>query len=163
MLSAETSVGRFPVEAVRAMSTIAEAAEEAPEIHGRAHEVPQDTPAAAIMHAAVQLAAEVDAAAIVVPTSTGGAPRACAKYRPRQPLIALTHQRGVADQLALEWGVYPAPMAVAETVDQVIDEALHGARDYAGLPPGALVVITAGRLGTTGGTNLIMIRPVPAP
>src|SRR4051794_2527393 len=163
MLSAETSVGRYPVEAVRAMAEIALAAEEAPEIHGRARDVVQDSPAAAIMHAAVELAAEVGAAALVVPTSTGGSPRACAKYRPRQPLIALTHQRGVADQLALEWGVYPAPMAVAETVDQVIEEALHGARDYAGLPPGALVVITAGRLGTTGGTNLIMIREIPAP
>jgi pyruvate kinase len=163
MLSAETSVGRYPVEAVRAMAEIALAAEEAPEIHGRARQVVQDTPAAAIMHAAVDLAEEVGAAALVVPTSTGGAPRACAKYRPRRPLFALTHQRGVADQLALEWGIYPAPMAVAETVDQVIEEALHGARDYAGLPPGALVVITAGRLGTTGGTNLIMIREVPPP
>jgi pyruvate kinase len=105
MLSAETSVGRFPVEAVRAMSTIAEAAEEAPEIHGRARDIVQDTPAAAIMHAAVELADEVDAAAIVVPTSTGGTPRACAKYRPRRPLIVLAHQEGVAEQLAIDWGV----------------------------------------------------------
>ena len=44
MLSAETSVGRYPVEAVRAMATIAEAAEEAPEIHGRARDIVQDTP-----------------------------------------------------------------------------------------------------------------------
>ena len=106
MLSAETSVGRYPVEAVRAMATIAEAAEEAPEIHGRARDIVQDTPAAAIMHAAVELAHEVDAAAIVIPTSTGGTPRACAKYRPRRPLIVLAHQPGVAEQLALEWGVY---------------------------------------------------------
>ena len=65
MLSAETSVGRYPVEAVRAMSTIAEAAEEAPEIHGRARDIVQDTPAAAIMHAAVELADEVDAACMI--------------------------------------------------------------------------------------------------
>ena len=163
MLSAETSVGRYPVEAVRAMAEIALAAEEAPEIHGRAREVHQDTPAAAVMHAAVQLADEVDAAALVVPTSTGGAPRACAKYRPRRPLLALAHEPGVAEQLALEWGVYAAPMAVADTVDELIDAALIGARDYAGLPPGALVVITAGRMGAAGGTNLIMIREVPGP
>src|SRR3712207_4079701 len=94
MLSAETSVGRYPVESVGAMAEIALAAEEAPEIHGAARGVIQDTPAAAIMHAAVQLADEVDAAAIVVPTSTGGTPRACAKYRPRRPLVALAHQPG---------------------------------------------------------------------
>ena len=163
MLSAETSVGRFPVEAVKAMATIAEAAEEAPEIHGRARDIVQDTPAAAIMHAAVELAHEVDAAAIVIPTSTGGTPRACAKYRPRRPLIVLAHQPGVAEQLALEWGVYATRMDHADTVDELIDSALEGARDFAGLAPGAKVVITAGRAGIAGGTNLIMIREVPEP
>jgi pyruvate kinase len=113
------------------------------------------------MHAAVQLADEVDAAAIVVPTSTGGAPRACAKYRPGRPLIALSHQPGVAEQLALEWGVYATRMDEAETVDELIDAALNGTRDFAGLPAGSRVVITAGRAGLAGGTNLIMIREVP--
>ena len=163
MLSAETSVGRYPVGAVRAMSEIAEAAEEAPEIHGRARGIVQDTPAAAIMHAAVELAEEVDAAALVIPTSTGGAPRSCTKYRQRRPLIALAHEPGVAEQLAVEWGVYPTGMAVAETVDELIESALVGARDFAGLEPGALVVITAGQAGMAGGTNLIMVREIPAP
>ena len=163
MLSAETSVGRYPIEAVKAMATIAEAAEEAPEIHGRARDVVQHTAAEAIMHAAVALADEVDAAAIVVPTSTGGTPRACAKYRPRRPLVGLAHQAGVAEQLALEWGVYATAMEHADTVDELIDTALAGARDFAGLIPGARVVITAGRAGIPGGTNLIMIREVPEP
>ena len=163
MLSAETSVGRYPVEAVRAMATIAEAAEEAPEIVGRARGIVQDTPAAAIMHAAVELADEIDAAAIIVPTSTGGTPRACAKYRPKRPLIALAHQRGVAEQLALEWGVYPTQMEHSDSVDELIEAALEGARDFAGLETGAKVVITAGRAGMAGGTNLIMVREVPAP
>jgi pyruvate kinase len=161
MLSAETSVGRYPVESVRVMAEIALAAEEAPEIHGRARGITHDTPAGAVMHAAVQLADEVDAAAIVVPTSTGGAPRACAKYRPGRPLIALSHQPGVAEQLALEWGVYATRMDEAETVDELIDAALNGTRDFAGLPAGSRVVITAGRAGLAGGTNLIMIREVP--
>jgi pyruvate kinase len=161
MLSAETSVGRYPVEAVRAMAEIATAAEEAPEIHGRARAMVQDTPAAAIMHAAVQLAEEVDAAAIVVPTSTGGAPRACAKYRPGRPLVVLVHQPGVAEQLSLEWGIYATRMDHVDSVDELIDTALVGARDFAGLAPGARVIITAGRAGMAGGTNLIMVREVP--
>ncbi len=162
MLSAETSVGRYPVEAVTAMATIAEAAEEAPEIHGRARGIVHDTPAAAIMHAAVELAEQIDAAAIVVPSSTGGAPRACAKYRPRRPLIVLAHRAGVCEQLALEWGVYATGMEHSESVDDLIDQALVGARDFAGLEPGARVIITAGRAGMAGGTNLIMVREVPA-
>src|SRR5258707_8716326 len=64
MLSAETSVGAYPVDAVRTMGEIAEAAEEAPEIHGAARGIVHDTPAAAIMHAAIQLAEQIDAAAL---------------------------------------------------------------------------------------------------
>jgi pyruvate kinase len=143
------------------MAEIALAAEEAPEIHGRAREIVQDTPAAAVMHAAVELAEEIGAAAIVIPTSTGGAPRSCAKYRPRRPLIALAHHAGIAEQLALEWGVYATTMDVAESVEELIDAALLGARDFAGLPAGALVVLTAGRMGMAGATNLIMVREVP--
>ena len=127
MLSAETSVGSYPVEAVRTMATIAEAAEEVPEIHGRARTPRGDTVAAAVMHSAVELAEEIDAAALVVPTATGGAARACSKYRRRRPIIALAHDPLVAAQLTLEWGVYPASMHVAESVDDMIDEALEAA------------------------------------
>ncbi|MEA2279098.1 MAG: pyruvate kinase [Solirubrobacteraceae bacterium] len=162
MLSAETSVGAYPVEAVVTMAEIAEAAEEAPEIHGRAREVASDTAAGAVMHAAVELAGELDAAALIVPTSTGGAPRACAKYRRPRPIVALAHSERVADQLTLEWGVYPTSMPVAESVDGLIDTALEVARDFAGLPTGAPVVLTAGRRsGTPGATNLIMVREIP--
>jgi pyruvate kinase len=162
MMSAETSVGAYPLEAVRAMAEIAEAAEETPIILGRARNVQVDTVAEAVLHAAVELADELDAAALVIPTSTGGAPRACAKYRNKRPIIALTHLPRVADQLTLEWGVYPADMPTAGSVDDMIDLALATARDIAGLPTGALVVLTAGRrTGTPGATNLAMVREVP--
>jgi pyruvate kinase len=162
MLSAETSVGTYPVEAVRAMSEIATAAERAPEIHGRARGPAGETAAAAVMHAAVELADEVDAAALVVPTSTGGAARACAKYRRRRPIIALAYEPRAANQLTLEWGVHPSAVDVADTVDEMIDAALLAAREHAGLASGARVIVTAGRqTGTPGGTNLIMVREIP--
>ena len=161
MLSAETSVGAYPVEAVHAMAEIAEAAEQAPEIHGRARGRPE-TVGAAVMHAAVELAEEIDAVALVVPTSTGGAPRACAKYRNRRPIIALSHDPRAAAQLTLEWGVHPTSMGSAESVDELIDSALIAARDFAGLPTGAPVVLTAGRrTATPGATNLITVRDIP--
>ena len=53
-------------------------------------------------------------------------------------------------------------METAETVDEMIDQALITARDYAGLEPGARVVLTAGRrTGTPGATNLVMVREIP--
>ncbi len=110
----------------------------------------------------MELADEVDAAALIIPTSTGGAPRACSKYRCRRPIVALTHQPGVGNQLAMEWGVYPVAMPTAESVDEMIDLALTHARDFAGLPSGARVVLTAGRrTGTPGATNLVMVREIP--
>ena len=68
----------------------------------------------------------------------------------------------MAKQLTLEWGVYPTSMATADTVDEMIDLALVTARDFAGLEPGARVVLTAGRrTGTPGATNLVMVREIP--
>jgi pyruvate kinase len=162
MLSAETSIGSYPIEAVREMSQLAEAAEEFPEIHGRAHPGIGDTAAATVMHAAVELAEELDAAALLVPTSLGASPRACAKYRRRRPIIALPHDPSIVNQLTLEWGVFPYTLAVIESVDELIDAALLTARESAGVPSGARVVITAGqRTGTTGATNLITVREIP--
>ena len=162
MLSAETSVGAHPVEAVRAMGQIAEAAEEAPIIRGAAHTVEPSGPDAAVMHAAISLADDVDACALIVPTATGGTVRACAKYRHRRPIIALAHDQRVANQLALEWAVRPTTMNSADSVDELIDAALEHARDFAGLEPGARAVLTAGRrTGTPGATNLITLREIP--
>ncbi len=162
MLSAETSVGSFPVEAVGAMRTIAQAAEESPVIHGAADPSELQNSTEAVMHAALDLAEDLGAVAIVVPTSTGGAARACAKYRRPQPIIALAHDPRVANQLAVEWGVYPTPMNVAVSLDTLIESALERARDFGGLPPGAPVVLTAGRrTGTPGATNLITMREIP--
>ena len=162
MLSAETSVGAYPVEAVRAMAEIALAAEEYPVIHGRAVPTITGMTGEAVMRAAVELADELDAAALIVPSSTGGAARACAKYRRRRPIIALAHQPGVANQLTLEWGVFPTNMATADTVDDMVELALVTARDFAELEPGSRVVLTAGRrTGTPGATNLVMVREIP--
>jgi pyruvate kinase len=146
------------------MATIAAAAEESPDLRERAQRVQFDagTPAAAVMHAAVHLADELDAAAIIVPTATGGSPRACSKYRPRQPIIALAHDPLVAEQLTLEWGVYPVVADLAESIDELVDTALRVAQDFAGLRSGDRVVLTAGQQpGASGATNAIVERALP--
>jgi pyruvate kinase len=164
MLSAETSIGQHSVEAVRVMSVIAEAAEQSPDLRDRARQGDFDagTPAAAVMHAAVQLADELDAAAIVVPTATGGSARACSKYRPRHPIVALTHDPHVAEQLTLEWGVYPVVADLAESLDELVDTTLQLARDFAGLGSGDRVVLTNGQQpGAPGTTNVIIEHALP--
>jgi pyruvate kinase len=159
MLSAETSVGDYPLQAVGAMAEIALAAEEAPSIHGRARAVAPDTTASAVLHAAVELADEVDAAALVIPTQTGGAPRACSKYRPPRPIVALTHVADVAGQLALEWGVVATTLQRAVAVDELVQSGIERATAVAGLHRGMRVVLTAGSAaGASGTTNLVVLR-----
>jgi pyruvate kinase len=156
MLSAESSVGQHPVEAVRAMAVIAVAAEESPDLRRSARDG-VGNPAGAVPHAAVELAEELEAAAIVVPTATGGAARSCSKYRPRQPVIALAHDACVAEQLTLEWGVYPVVANVVESLDELVDVALGVARDFGGVRSGERIVVTNGRQpGTPGTTNAII-------
>jgi pyruvate kinase len=163
MLSAETSIGAYPVQAVLAMSDIAEVAESSSVIRG-GNEPDIGGTAAAVMHAAVTLGDDVDAVALVVPTTSGGTARACSKYRRRRPIIALAHDPRVANQLALEWGVQASTIEYLDTVDGLVDAALVRARDLAGLEPGGLVVLTAGpQSGSVGATNLIVLRQIPAP
>jgi pyruvate kinase len=162
MLSAETGIGEYPVEAVLAMAEIALAAEESPVILGRARDLVTDTAAAKVLHAAVELGEDLDADALLIPTATGGGPRACAKYRPGRPIITLAHDPVVANQLMLEWGVTPIRVTVAESVEELIESSLLTARDAAGVPSGSTVVLTAGRQTSTPGvTSLIMVRDIP--
>ena len=161
MLSGETSVGKYPVEAVRAMSEIAVAAEDSPIIHGAAHR-DVETLSEAVLRNAVELAAECDAAALIVPTASGGGARACSKYRLPRPIVALAYEPRVARQLTLEWGVKPCMMRATDTVDELIDEALATTKDFARFPPGTLVVLTGGQsTHTAGATTMIMVREIP--
>jgi pyruvate kinase len=165
MLSAETGVGEHPVGAVRAMAQIAEAAEESPVFHGSAQVATggHDSSAAAVMHAAVGLAEQLAASAIVVPTTSGGAIRACAKFRPRTPVLALAHDPLVARQLALEWGVRPVVVEADELGDEhELTRALMIARELGPLEPGDRVVLTAGPTAyAPGATNVIVVRELP--
>jgi pyruvate kinase len=162
MLSAETGIGRYPVDAVRVMDLIALAAEESPVILGRARDDQPDTPAAAVVRSAVALAARLDAVAIVIPTATGGGARACAKYRPRCPVVAFAYDEAVARQLSLEWGVYPRAIEVHDSVEELVEDALQLTKSYGGFEAGATVVLTAGRsTGTPGATSLVMVRQLP--
>ena len=118
----------------------------------RAQRSGRTPPAAAVMHAAVELAAGARRRRPRRPDRDRRRRRARARSTARScPIIALAHDRRVADQLTLEWGVYRDTMDVAESVDDMIESALIAARDAAGLPTGARVVLTAGRrTGTPG-------------
>jgi pyruvate kinase len=162
MLSGETAAGRYPVEAVAAMAEIALEAEGVESVPS--HATLREADEAAVMHAAVMLAGAIDARAIVVPTSTGGSARACARHRPRQLIIALALSQEVANQLALEWGVVARVVEGAETLDDFIEKVLRGAQAAARLPYGAQVVLTYGPVvNRPGSTSFIVVRRLERP
>ncbi|MDE3024067.1 MAG: pyruvate kinase [Acidobacteriota bacterium] len=159
MLSGETAVGDYPVEAVAYMDRIARAVE--PSMDYR-HELPEaaenPTIGAAMSNAACDLAEALRAAAILVPTFTGRTANAVARLRPRRPIVALTHMDWAMRQLALEWGVTPLFISESPDVEDLWTRSVDAARQAGLVQPGDRVVITAGTaVNIAGSTNVIKV------
>ena len=162
MLSGETAVGEYPVEAVAYMDRIARAVE--PSLDYR-HELPEahenPTIGQAMSNAACDLAEALQSKAILVPTFTGRTANAVARLRPRRPIVALTHVDWAMRQLALEWGVTPLLISETGDVEELWRLAVGAARDAGILESGDGVVITAGTaVNIPGTTNVIKVDVV---
>jgi pyruvate kinase len=159
MLSGETAVGDYPVEAVRTMDTIAREVE--PSL-GYRHQLPEasDEPSVgnAMSNAACDLAEALGAAAILVPTFSGRTASMVARLRPRRPVIGLSHHQYALQQMALEWGVTPLGVPEAADVDELWSASVDRARTAGLIHAGDRVVITAGTaVNIPGSTNVIKV------
>jgi pyruvate kinase len=159
MLSGETAIGEYPVEAVAYMDRIARAVE--PSMDYR-HELPEahenPTIGGAMSNAACDLAEALRAAAILVPTFTGRTANAVARLRPRRPIVALTHMDWAMRQLALEWGVTPLLISERPDVEDLWRTSIDAAREAGLVQTGDRVVITAGTaVNIPGSTNVIKV------
>jgi pyruvate kinase len=159
MLSGETAVGEYPVEAVAYMDRIARAVE--PSMDYR-HELPEahenPTIGGAMSNAACDLAEALRAAAILVPTFTGRTANAVARLRPRRPIVALTHMDWAMRQLALEWGVTPLLISERPDVEDLWRTSIDAALEAGLIQTGDRVVITAGTaVNIPGSTNVIKV------
>jgi pyruvate kinase len=159
MLSGETAVGEYPVEAVAYMDRIARAVEPS---MGYRHEIPEagqnPTIGGAMSNAACDVAEALRVAAILVPTFSGATASAVARLRPRRPIVALTHVDWAQRQMALEWGVTPLHIPAAPDVEELWDVSVGAAREAGLIEPGDRVVITAGTaVNIPGSTNVIKV------
>jgi pyruvate kinase len=157
MLSAETAVGAYPVEAVQTMDQIARAVE--PSMTYR-HQLPGDRTAVrlAISNAACDLAEMLGAKAVLVPSYTGRTASAVARLRPPWPIIGLSHHQPAVQQMALEWGVTPLLFPESANVEDLWARALEAARLAGILERGDLVVLMAGTaVNMPGSTNVIKV------
>jgi pyruvate kinase len=162
MLSGETAMGDYPVQAVQTMDRIARAVE--PSL-GYRHQIPEATEdptiGNAMSNAACDLAEALGAKAILVPTFTGRTASAVARLRPRRPIVALTHKQWSVHQMAIEWGVTPIWIPECKDVEDLWNRSLDAAKDAALIESGDTVVITAGTaVNIPGSTNVIKVDVV---
>jgi pyruvate kinase len=162
MLSQETAIGQYPVEAVATMSRIAKEAEATPYLSAPPPPAVGglDVPAT-VCRAAVQIATDLGARAIVAFTESGASARYVSRFRPRVPIIGLTTSEAARRRMTLYWGVETAaPLDVGTEVRGMIDSADERIVKEGLLAPGDLVVVVAGSPGGRGGTNRVLVHRV---
>jgi pyruvate kinase len=162
MLSAETAVGAYPLEAVRMMSRIARNVEADDHYVTDMREhvpVPDDTTADAVSMGVCDMAHTLRAQLIVSFTSSGSTAIRVARNRPAAPILAITPSPVALRQLSLVWGVLPHLSDDISDTDEMVRVATDAIRERGLLEPGGRFVITAGvPFGMRGTTNMIRVE-----
>lgn len=164
MLSGETAMGKYPVEAVKTMASIAERAENDIDYVARLKRMDFTSGfdvTNAISHATCTTAHDLGAAAIIALTYSGGTARQISRFRPACPIIAPTISEKARRQLNMSWGVVPVKATVAKNSDDLFDKSVDNAEANGLVSNGDLVVITGGMpLGVAGTTNIMKVHLV---
>jgi pyruvate kinase len=164
MLSGETAIGKYPLEAVRVMISIVREAEQDFDyrsffdLHSRLvyHDVPS-----ALTLAAVKTAYSSNAQAIFAFTNSGTTARLLARLRPSMPIIAMTSNERSYHQLVVNWGVIPLLCKESKTLSQAFENISAFALKKGIVSNGDLVVTTAGSpFGISGTTNMMMVESI---
>ncbi|NNG34536.1 pyruvate kinase [Nakamurella aerolata] len=158
MLSGETSVGKYPIVAVRTMAKIIEAVEsESVAVAPLAH-TPR-TKRGVISYAARDIGERLDAKALVAFTQSGDTVRRLARLHTPLPLLAFTPLESTRNQLALTWGTQAFLVPTVDTTDAMVRQVDASMMEIPGYHPGDTVVVVAGSPpNTSGTTNLIRVH-----
>jgi pyruvate kinase len=159
MLSGETAVGKFPVDAVRTMDRIARLVEASPFFKPtRISELPDIEGHTGLIIQSACFAVALKPRPVVVFTSTGRSALLMSKARPAAPIFALTPNAQVADQLSLAWGVSPVLIQAIKDTDDLIAHGEQMLIAQGHVKRGDEILIVAGRAGLNGSTNLMKIH-----
>ncbi len=164
MLSAETSIGKYPVQAIRMMARISREVESKlpykQMLSDRAGWLEQKTDEL-ISYSACHTAQSLGARTLVAFTQSGSTAGRVSKYRPRIPILAITPDAVVAKRLALRWGVYPFEIASVRSVEELFATAVNLSKELGLAKRGDLIVITGGiPVGVAGSTNLLKVSRI---
>ena len=161
MLSAETSVGAYPVDAVATMARIIVAAEDDRPVSAATPAGTPETIGCAIARAAGEVGAAVGAKALVAFTMTGETARRLARYRSPIPLLAFTTETSTRSQLALTWRAETFIVPAVAHTDDMVRQVEAALLDIGRCEKGDVVVVVAGSPpGTPGRTNALRVHRI---
>ena len=162
MLSAETAVGSYPIEAVRMMDRIARSVEADESYQGSMREhypKPEETTADAVSLGACQMAFNLNANLIVTFTSSGTTAMRVSRNRPSAPILAITPSLRSFRQMSVVWGVVPHLSDDIHSTDEMVTVASKAIRERGlGLPDSRFVITAGVPFGMRGTTNLIRVE-----
>ncbi len=165
MLSAETAVGRYPVETVKLMGRIIESAEadmtDQPPRESRMGGLWGMSVSDAICAAAAGAASGLGAGAVAVFTQSGSTARRMAQQRPRSRTFAFSPEVEVLRRVSLYWGIEPRPTPSIRTTDAMIDWVARALKKEGIVKRGDRIVVTAGTpVGRSGSTNFLKVHRI---
>jgi pyruvate kinase len=162
MLSAESSVGAYPVETVKTMSKIVQAAEQELLSKGLQPLVPGKKPrtqGGSVARAACEIADFLGGKGLIAFTQSGDTARRLCRYRAAQPILAFTTDENTRNQLTLSWGVEPSVVPFVNTTDEMVDLVDQEVARLGRFDAGDTVIITAGSPpGVPGTTNMLRVH-----
>ncbi len=164
MLSGETAMGRYPVEAVKMMALLAERAEASLAEFGYLQSIrPHNSNVVteAVSQAAITMANHLKAAAIISLTESGFTSRQISKYRPESLILAVTCTESVVLRSAMNWGVYCILYKEGGNNNEKLDYALEEGKRCGFIKSKDIIVVTAGPGQEAGGTNMVRVLTVP--
>lgn len=164
MLSGESAIGKYPLEAVRTITGIALNVEkwirESGIVIGRNSQGQVNSVVEAISNTVVRLAFQTDSKLILVPTSSGKTATVISNRRPFVPVLATSHDYNTRQYMTILWGVHTA-MADFKTVAQMVDSGIKIAKENKYVKKGDLVIVASGKFpGVPGGTNIVEVMTV---
>ncbi|RBM20392.1 pyruvate kinase [Streptomyces sp. PT12] len=164
MLSAESSVGRYPIETVKTMSKIVVAAETELLSRGLQPLVPGKKPrtqGGSVARAAAEMADFLDGKALVAFTKSGDTARRLSRYRAVQPILAFTSEPATRNQLTLSWGVETFVVPHVNHTDEMVELCDAELSKLNRFSPGDTMIITAGSPpGVPGTTNMVRVHHI---
>ncbi|MCQ8191430.1 pyruvate kinase [Streptomyces rugosispiralis] len=162
MLSAESSVGSYPIETVKVMSRIVQAAEQELLSRGLQPLVPGKKPrtqGGSVARAACEIADFLGAKSLVAFTQSGDTARRLSRYRAQQPIVAFTTDASTRNQLTLSWGVESFVVPYVEHTDAMVDLVDAELLKLGRYSAGDTMIMTAGSPpGVPGTTNMVRVH-----